>query len=92
MEAALNAFCLAVFYPILAPIFAPINHFLGLFYQPYASICGIGIFVATMIWVGLVVPATYVNRGRPFKSFWTDLRLWTVLSMLPHVLVYFYFR
>jgi hypothetical protein len=45
-----------------------------------------------MVWVGLILNEKYVNRGRPFKSPWTDLRLWTVVSMLPHVLVYFYLR
>lgn len=91
MEESLNAFCKAVFYPVLHPIFEPFNTFLSSFYQPYASICGIGLFVSAMIWVGVILHEPYVNRGRPVKSIWTDLRLWTVISMLPHVFVYFYF-
>jgi hypothetical protein len=84
--------CKAIFYPMLAPFFLPINSFLGKFYQPYVSICAVGLFVCTMIWVGLILNKDYVNRGRPYKSLWSDLRLWTVISMTPHVLVYFYFR
>ena len=49
-------------------------------------------FVGTMIWVGVILKESYVNEGRPNKSIWTDLRLWTVVSMLPHVFVYWYFR
>ena len=45
-----------------------------------------------MFWVAVVLNKDYVNRGRPYKSIWTDLRLWTVICMTPHVLVYFYFR
>lgn len=92
MEEAISFFCKAVFYPILHPLFGPIDTFLANFYQPYASICAIGFFVGTMIWVGLILNSKYVNRGRPSNALWTDLRLWTVVSMLPHVLVYFYFR
>jgi len=85
-------FCEAVFYPILAPIFLPINSFLGKIYQPYASFCAVGLFLTAMFWVAVVLNKDYVNRGRPYKSIWTDLRLWTVICMTPHVLVYFYFR
>lgn len=81
-----------VFFPILSPIFSPINSFLSQFYQPYATICAIGFFVGTMIWVGVFINERYVNRGRSERTFWTDLRLWTVISMLPHILMYLYFR
>jgi len=91
IEGAIIAFCKAVFYPVLHPILEPINTFLCSFYQPYATICAIGMFVGTMLWVCVYLNKSYVNRGRPYKTWWTDLRLWTVISMLPHVAVYFYF-
>jgi hypothetical protein len=93
MEAMIERFFSTVFYPILAPVFLPINDLLSRIpTQPWASICAVGLFVGAMIWVGLLLNRDYVNRGRPYKSIWTDLRLWTVISMTPHVLVYFYFR
>jgi hypothetical protein len=93
MEAMVESFCKAVFYPVLAPFFLRVNSLLSLIpTRPWASICGVGLFVGAMIWVGLILNKNYVNRGRPYKSIWTDLRLWTVISMTPHVLVYFYFR
>jgi len=81
-----------IFFPILNPVFRPINTFLSGYYEPYATIFALAMFIGTMIWVGLFLNARYVNRGRPHKGWWSDLRLWTVLSMLPHVLVYLYFR
>lgn len=91
MQEYLEAFCKAVFYPVLDPIFAPINKLLAPIYQPWATIIAITFFVGTMFWVGFILKESYVNMGRPTKAWYTDLRIWTVISMLPHVFVYFYF-
>lgn len=92
MEEMITNFCRVAFYPILSKFFVPIDHALGLLPNWLIPICGIGLFVCAMIWVGLILDPKYVNHGRPYKSIWSDLRLWTVISMTPHVLVYFYFR
>lgn len=82
-----------IFYPLLKPIFQRIDVFLSTdFMDNMATICALGLFICTMIWVGVIIRERYVNRGRPNDSIWTDLRLWTVISMLPHVFVYLYFR
>jgi len=91
MSEAVERFCTAVFYPVLSPIFSPINDGLNLLPNWMASVCGVGLFVTAMFWVAVLLNKDYVNRGRPSKSILTDLRLWTVISMTPHVLVYFYF-
>lgn len=83
--------CEKTFAPILIKFFRPINEFLGPIYQPWASIIAIGFFVGTMLWVGFILKESYVNEGRPNKAWYSDLRIWTVGSMLPHVFVYFYF-
>lgn len=90
-EDAITRFCEKVFQPILLPIFKPVDRALRLVPDRAAGVCGVGLFVCAMIWVALLLNPQYVNRGRPYKSWWTDLRLWTVISMTPHVLVYFYF-
>jgi len=92
MEEMLQNFCKAVFYPVLSPIFTPIDNALRMLPDWASSVCGVGLFLTAMAWVGLFLNKDYVNRGRPYKSVWTDLRLWTVISMTPHVIVYFYFR
>lgn len=92
MDQILNPVFERIFFPILNPVFAPINTFLAKFYQPWATIAALAMFIGTMIWIGAILNARYVNRGRPYNNIWADLRLWTVLSMLPHILVYLYFR
>lgn len=85
------ALCERVFKPVLFPFFDPINTFLAKFYQPWATIIVISYFVGTMIWVCFLLRESYVNLGRPNKVWYSDLRIWTVGSMVPHVFVYFYF-
>lgn len=80
-----------LFEPIMKPIFHPINVFLANAYMPWAKICALGLFLGAMAWVCFGMHEDYVNSGRTKKSIWTDLRVWTVISMLPHVFVYLYF-
>ncbi len=82
----------SIFQKPLQFFFDPMNAFLGSYYQPYATIFAVGFFVLAMVWVGVVLPKHYVNRGMEKKALWKDLRIWTVISMLPHVAVYLYFR
>ncbi len=79
------------FDPIIRPVFKPITSFLERTYQPWAKICALGLFIGAMIWVWVGMPKEYVNLGRKKKTVWTDLRFWTIISMLPHVIVYLYF-
>lgn len=77
--------------PIMVPLFRPVNAVLANTYMPWARISSVGLFVAAMVWVCFFMDKEYVNLGRKKKTIWTDLRLWTVISMLPHIFVYLYF-
>ena len=88
---AFVSLCETVFKPVLILFFGPINTILSPIYQPWATIIAIAFFLGAMIWVGFGLKASYVNLGRQNKAWYTDLRLWTVVSMLPHLFVYFYF-
>lgn len=77
---------------MFAPVFHPMNNALASLPNWVMQVFGVGMFVMAMIWVGVFLNKDYVNHGRPYKSLWTDLRLWTCLSMLPHVAFYLYFR
>ena len=88
---AFVALCTTVFKPVLIIFFGPINKLLAPIYQPWATLTAIGLFLGAMIWVGFVLKESYVNMGRPNKAWYSDLRIWTACSMLPHVFVYFYF-
>jgi hypothetical protein len=76
---------------MLSKFFGPIDAVLAMAYMPYARIVALAFFIGTMIWVYVGLKKEYVNIERPNKHFWTDLRLWTVISMLPHLVVYFWF-
>ena len=91
INAAIVSFCERFMAPILQPVFQPINNALASIQQPWYTIVAIAFFVGTMIWVGALLNKNYVNLGRPKETWYTDLRLWVVASMLPHVFVYFYF-
>lgn len=78
------------FGPTLKCIFHPINDALAHVYMPWALIIALGFFVGPMIWV-FSLHREYVNVDAPSNKIWYDLRFWTVLSMVPHVIVYFYF-
>jgi len=93
IEDALRQFCKEWFYDALYPFFNAVDNLLNKIpTSPWASIFAIGLFVTAMVVVNFVIKESYVNRGRPHKVWYTDLRLWTIVCMLPHVLVYFYFR
>ena len=77
--------------PLLRGFFHPINNFVGNYYMPWARVFALGFFILTMVWVYVGLKNDYVNRHAPSRKPWHDLRVWTVLSMLPHLIVYFYF-
>ncbi len=79
-----------VFGPPLRFLLNPINDFLAVVYLPWATLCALSLFVGTMIWV-FTLRKQYINVDAPGTRIWYDLRFWTVLSMLPHVIVYLYF-
>lgn len=80
-----------LFEPVMIPIFTPINAVLQNLYMPWARICAVGMFIGAILWVWFGMKKEYVHLGRPNKSLWTDLRIWTILSMIPHIFVYLYF-
>ena len=93
MENMSNAFSDAITYVFKRPlsfIFDPINNFFNAHYLPWASLFSIGLFVAGIVWV-FTLKKDYVNLDAPGKGILYDLRLWTVVSMTPHIIVYLYF-
>ncbi len=48
----------------------------------------VGLFVCTILWVMLILKKEYVNIDQPKKGLLYDLRLWTLVSMSPHMIIY----
>lgn len=80
-----------IFQGPLSAFFQPINDVLAGIYMPWARIAAVAFFILTMIWVGAILDRKFVHLQRPNKHWYTDLRIWTVVSMLPHIIVYLYF-
>ncbi len=80
-----------VFQGPLLKFFGPINGWLDDIYMPEARIVAVAFFILTMIWVGAILNRQFVHLERPNNKWYSDLRIWTVVSMLPHVVVYLYF-
>ena len=85
-----SAWVTEVFGPFLKLVFHPIDAALAGVYMPWAKIAALALFIGTMIWV-YSLRKEYVNLDAPGKQWWRDLRIWTIVSMLPHVIVYLYF-
>lgn len=79
-----------VFGPMLKPFFGPIDTMLEPIYMPWARIFALALFIGAMIWVWSL-RVEYVNLDRPNQKWYSDLRIWTILCMLPHVIVYLVF-
>ena len=78
-----------IFLPILQPIFSPINDVLAAIYMPWAKICALGMFAAAIVGV-FCLKKDYLNVDAPNKTIFTDLRLWTIAALTPHIIVYLY--
>ena len=86
----MNEWITKVFGPLLKPVFQPIDTLFQPVYMPWARVLALSLFIGAMIWVWSL-REEYVNVDRPNKHWYTDLRIWTVLCMLPHVFVYLVF-
>ena len=89
-QAAFSEWATAVFGPGLKSVFQPIDAWLQPVYMPWARVLALSLFFGAMIWVW-TLRVEYVNVDRPNTKWYTDLRVWTVLCMLPHVIVYLVF-
>jgi hypothetical protein len=77
------------FYRWLKPVFSPIDTLLSPIYMPWARVAALGLFALAILWVFLL-KEKYVNLDSPKRDIWHDLRLWTVLCLLPHIFVYLF--
>ena len=79
------------FAPYFRLVFDPINDAIARI--PDASEPVVATEVAVMLFqiavlLVLFLRPEYVNVDRPRRRFWYDLRLWTIVSMLPHMIIY----
>jgi hypothetical protein len=80
-----------IFGPPAKAFFGPIDSVLAAGSMPLARTVTLAFFIGTMVWVFVGLKREYVNLEAPSRKPWHDLRFWTVVSMLPHLVVYFFF-
>lgn len=93
MESFSNAID-SIFGPALRALFRPTNAlFEGISPETTAILAkasSIGLFVCAILWV-FMLKKEYVNLDAPGRKPWHDLRFWTIVAMLPHIAIYFWF-
>jgi len=78
----------ATFSGPLAAFFRPIDVIFTPFGPGAYKFFAVGLFACTVVWVMFILKKEYVNLDQPKPGFLYDLRLWTLVSMLPHVIIY----
>ena len=73
--------------PVLKPLHAPLDAWLGSLPMWVAMACAIGLFVVAGIWVWCL-PRAFVYRGAPDNRWWRDLRIWATVVLLPYIGIY----
>jgi len=73
--------------PPLKSLHEPIDNWLGSLPMSVAMACAIGLFVLAGIWVW-TLRADFIFRGAPDRSRWRDLRIWSMIVLLPYITVY----
>ena len=78
-----------VFGPILKPVFHSIDSLFDDIYMPWARLSADALFVGAIIWV-FTLKKEYVNLDAPSNRWYADLRIWTIVCLLPHIFVYLF--
>lgn len=75
----------------LQAFFAPINNVFNPIGPFWWKMSAAALFLAAMAWV-FTLKKEYVNVDAPKQGLLYDLRLWTVISMAPHIIIYLWFN
>jgi len=81
------AFLRQVLGPPLKSFHEPIDQWLGSLPMSVAMVCAIGLFVVAGAWVW-TLRREFIFRGAPDHQWWRDLRLWSMVVLLPYIAVY----
>jgi len=73
--------------PPLKSLHEPIDNWLGSLPMSVAMACAVGLFVLAGIWVW-TLRADFIFRGAPDRSRWRDLRIWSMVVLLPYIAIY----
>ncbi len=84
----ISAWISGVFSGPLGAVFHPIDTLFVGANPAVFKFFAVGLFAVTICWVMFLLKKEYVNLDQPKKGILYDLRLWTFLSMMPHMIIY----
>jgi hypothetical protein len=73
--------------PGLRAMLAPLDAWLNSLPWWTGRACAVGLFAIVGLWA-LTLKRSYIYLGAPDKRLWRDLRIWTVLALLPYIIIY----
>jgi hypothetical protein len=73
--------------PPLKSLHGPLDLWLSSLPMSVAIACAIGLFVVAGIWVW-TLRREFIFRGAPDQKWWRDLRLWSMIVLLPYITIY----
>lgn len=76
--------------PSLKTVLAPLDAWINSLPLWTGKACAVGLFVIVGLWA-LTLKRDYIYLGAPDRARWRDLRVWTVLVLLPYIIVYLVF-
>src|SRR5262245_30629236 len=77
------------FGPVLRPFFHGVDSVFDNIYMPWARLTADALFIGAIIWV-YTLKKEYVNLDAPSNRWYADLRIWTVVCLMPHIFVYLF--
>ena len=76
--------------PHLKALLTPLDQLIDTLPLWVGTACAIGLFVIVGIWA-LTLKRSYIYLGAPDQAAWRDLRIWTIIVLLPYIIVYLIF-
>jgi len=73
--------------PPLKSLHKPLDDWLGSLPMSVAVACAISLFVVAGIWVW-TLRREFIFRGAPDQKWWRDLRIWSMVVLLPYIAIY----
>ena len=58
--------------------------------RPWWRFAPVALFVVAGLWV-LTLKRSFVFLGAPSQAAWRDLRIWTILFLIPYIVIYLWF-
>lgn len=73
--------------PSLKSLLAPLDAWIDSLPLWTGTACAVGLFTIVGLWA-LTLKRSYIYLGAPDQARWRDLRIWTVLILLPYIIIY----